>query len=115
MNTNYRLVISRYDNNIYGKWTFSIPNGEASGIEPAHIHIYNSQNENETYKIWIGINENYARGERGRYVFAFDGDEPREKTKQTLFKLLGNAFASDYKGIVSFYEDEWQAGWYTDF
>lgn len=104
------------DDNDLGSWQFDIPFTEAGGIEPAHVHVLNTQIPSLRGKIWIGINDAYPVRDTQRYIFVIDERtfSVNNKVRKALFNSLGKAFASNEDGITDFFEKTWQGGWYRN-
>lgn len=102
--------------NRLGSWKFRTPSGEASGIEPAHVHAMNTQRPEIYGKIWIGVDEKYPVKHRLRYIFV-----PKEDTlpisareMDELLEILSSVFEEDINGFADFFENKWTGGWYRD-
>ena len=105
----------RYDNDL-GSWEHDIPFDEADGVEPAHVHVRNTQKPSIRGKIWIGINEAYPVRDKRRYIFVIDERtlSVNGKDRDVLFRTLDNAFESNENGITDLFEEKWQGGWYRN-
>lgn len=104
-----------HDNDL-GSWKFDIPFNEADGVEPAHVHVLNTQIPSLRGKIWIGINDAYPIRDDRRYIFAIDERtfSVNTRDRNTLFSSLTKALATNKEGITDLFEEQWQGGWYRD-
>ena len=116
MNRMYMVSVDRHTVDQLGSWKIHAPGNEASGVEPAHVHVTNPQYPGVRGKIWIGRNEQYSIGERQRYVFVPVGETLPISSREMkiILNTLETSFMENINGITDFFENVWQGGWYRN-